>query len=85
MSAPIMAGTSFNGGAAINASTPLDPALILNPATLANYDVVMLPCHGFPSVRTASELTDILNYTTAGGRMFTSDYGYEWLDPGDTL
>ncbi len=77
-------GTSFNGGAAINASTPLDPALILNPATLANYDVVMLPCHGIPSVRTASELTDILNYTTAGGRMFTSDYGYEWLDPGDT-
>ncbi len=76
-------GTSFNGGAAINASTPLDPALILNPATLANYDVVMLPCHGIPSVRTATELTDILNYTSAGGRMFTSDYGYEWLDPGD--
>jgi hypothetical protein len=70
------------GGAAINASTPLDPALIQNPTTLANYDVVMLPCHGFPSVRTATELTDILNYTNAGGRMFTSDYGYEWLDPG---
>lgn len=76
-------GVNSNGGAAINASTPLDPALILNPATLAQYDVVMLPCHGIPSVRTATELTNIMNYANAGGRMFTSDYGYEWLDPGD--
>ncbi len=69
------------GGAAINASTPTDVALIQIPATLANYDVVLLPCHGFPSPRQPVEMTDIMNYTDVGGRIFTSDFGYEWLDP----
>ena len=69
------------GGAAINASTPTDVALIQTPATLAKYDVVLLPCHGFPSPRQPVELTDVMNYTNVGGRIFTSDFGYEWLDP----
>ena len=77
-------GSTSSGGAAINASTPADPALILNPAKLAQYDLVMLPCHGIYTVRTTAELNDILNYTSLGGRMFTSDYGYEWLDPDTT-
>ncbi|HEX4758172.1 MAG TPA: Ig-like domain repeat protein [Terracidiphilus sp.] len=73
---------SGGGGAGINASTPPETALTENAATLAQYDMVMLPCHGFPYPRPAAALTNVLNYTNAGGRIFTSDYGYEWFYPG---
>lgn len=75
-------GYPGGGGAVINASTPLETALTENATTLAQYDVVMFPCHGYASVRDPDELNNVLNYANAGGRIFTSDFGYQWLDPG---
>jgi hypothetical protein len=75
-------GYPGGGGAVINASTPLETSLTENAATLAQYDVVMFPCHGYASVRGTDELNNVLNYANAGGRIFTSDFGYQWLDPG---
>jgi Big-like domain-containing protein len=75
-------GYPGGGGAVINASTPLETALTENATTLAQYDVVMFPCHGYASVRGTDELNNVLNYANAGGRIFTSDFGYQWLDPG---
>jgi hypothetical protein len=78
-------GTNYGypggGGAVINASTPQETALTENAATMAQYDVVMFPCHGYASARGTDELNNVLNYANLGGRIFTSDFGYQWLDP----
>ena len=78
-------GTNYGypggGGAAINASTPPETALTESAATMAQYDVVMFPCHGYASARGTDELNNVLNYANVGGRIFTSDFGYQWLDP----
>jgi len=48
---------------------------------LKEYDVVMLPCEGNSHDRkTMTEMTRLRDYTTAGGRVFTTHYGYEWID-----
>lgn len=51
-------------------------------ATLKKYDMVMLPCEGSESPKPGPD-TNLLNYTNAGGRVFTTHYGYSWLHLGN--
>ena len=48
---------------------------------LKTYDVVMLPCEGGPTLdnKSDAQLKNIVDYTTAGGRIFTTHFSYTWL------
>jgi hypothetical protein len=49
--------------------------------TLKQYDVVMLPCEGSenPSSAKTAAKQRIVDYTSAGGRIFTTHYSYTWI------
>ncbi len=61
--------------------TPTPPASTLwsDAGTLMNYDIVLLPCEGAPNRKSPPAPQNIVNYTSAGGRLFTTHYGYVWL------
>jgi Abnormal spindle-like microcephaly-assoc'd, ASPM-SPD-2-Hydin len=46
---------------------------------LNQYDVLMLPCEGGQYIRPAAQLANIIEYANAGGRVYTSHYGYVWM------
>lgn len=72
--------------------------LLNSAKTMSNYDLVMLPCdcgneYGTGSFwtkptksggygMTASWLTNLVTYTSAGGRLFSSHWGREWIEGG---
>jgi hypothetical protein len=73
---------SNSAGAVINASTPTEAALMSDAATVNNYDMLMFPCQGGANNQaTATGATNLLNYTTAGGRVFATHFSFAWLDP----
>ena len=47
-------------------------------STLANYDVVLLPCEGSEYRKPAGGIQNLVDYTTAGGRLFVTHYSYVW-------
>jgi hypothetical protein len=69
-------------GAIMNATnfgtTPSDQALWGNANNLNSYDAVLMPCTGGGDERTAS-FANLQSYTGAGGRFFTTHYGYVFL------
>jgi hypothetical protein len=69
-----------NPGAEISTSTPAEPTLTGNPATLNDYDMVMFPCQGGLFLQAQNPLSNIVNYANAGGRVFTTHYSYVYLD-----
>jgi len=69
-------------GVVINASTPLESALMTNPTTMNSYDVLMFPCQGTAAGQASTAgATNLSNYANAGGRVFATHYSYAWLDP----
>ena len=61
---------------------PWYDSLVGNLATLKKYDLIFLPCqcgseYGNPPAGSHDALRD---YTTAGGRIFTSHWGREWIE-----
>src|ERR1035438_8899661 len=73
---------SSSPGADINASTPLQAALMSNSATMNGYDVLMFPCQGTPSNQaTPTGATNLLNYANSGGRVFATHFSFAWLEP----
>jgi hypothetical protein len=46
--------------------------------TLAQYDVVLLPCEGGEYRKPDAGIQNLVNYTTAGGRLFVTHYSYVW-------
>ena len=71
-----------SGGTKINSSTPDTGALMDNYTTLDNYDLVMLPCdcgseYGSQS---ATRRGNLQTFANAGGRVFTSHWGREWIE-----
>lgn len=68
-------------GAIINASTPVDTAFTENTTVMNGYDVVMFPCQGTAYAQSSTALTNLLNYTADGGRVFATHYSYHWLIP----
>lgn len=70
------------GGAFINYSTPDSYALVNH---LQDYDQVVLPCPGTASVTGDPLLTQVsklVDYVNAGGRLFTTHYSYIYLQRG---
>ena len=51
--------------------------------TLNQYDVVLLPCEGSEYRKPAQAIQNLVNYTSAGGRLFVTHYSYVWtaFDP----
>ncbi len=68
-------------GAAIDAATPRENALMGSSATLNSYDVLMLPCQGnaYPQNKTAAEYANLITFANAGGRVYGSHYAYQWM------
>jgi hypothetical protein len=60
-------------------------ALIGSQATLDKYDVVLLPCIGSekfgnnPGATQQGWTKNLIDYTSDGGRLFTTHYGYVWM------
>jgi hypothetical protein len=51
-------------------------------ASLSKYDVVFLPCEG-QEIRRAPAITkNLVDYATAGGRIFSTHFSYSWLAYG---
>jgi len=46
---------------------------------LMQYDVVLLPCEGGEYRKASPANQNIIAYTSAGGRVFTTHYGYVWV------
>lgn len=59
--------------------TPPIDALVSSASTLANYDIVLLPCESAPTPKLATDQQNLVKYADAGGRLFITHYGYEWL------
>ena len=68
-------------GAAIDASTPSETALMSSGATLNSYDVLMLPCEGgaYPQDKTPVQYANLISFANAGGRVYSSHYAYQWM------
>jgi hypothetical protein len=49
-------------------------------ATLNSYDVVMLACEGAAYDKGTTAYTNLINYANLGGRVFTTHYGYVWME-----
>lgn len=66
-------------GANAGPGTPPASQLVSNPAELAKFDMVLLPCEAQPIAKAPSDQQNIVNYTTNGGRVFSTHYSYTWL------
>ncbi len=69
-------------GVDMSPPTALANTLWNDLTTLKKYDLVMLPCEGEARAKPGPD-TNIALYTNAGGRLFTTHYGYAWLDLGN--
>jgi hypothetical protein len=72
-------GGVSSAGALIDAATPSEDLLMGNVNTLNQYDALMLPCEGGQYNRNTTQLANIIQYANAGGRVYTSHYGYVWM------
>ena len=60
---------------------PPESTLLNDAGTLMNYDVVLLPCEGGEYRRNNvgnPQPQNLVQYAGAGGRLFTTHYGYVW-------
>ncbi len=77
--------TPFGSGAQINASTPGQAALFGmsgGSPTINQYDLVILACEGYEENNQAN-WGNLGAYTSAGGRVFTTDFAYNWMAASD--
>jgi hypothetical protein len=70
----------------MNLSPPAPAASTLwsDLATLDDYDIVLLPCEGEPNLKPAAATQNIIDYSSAGGRVFTTHYSYVWVYDAQT-
>ncbi len=47
-----------------------------------DYNIVLLPCEGFEDDKSSAYDQNLVDYTAAGGRVFTTHYGYAWMRNG---
>jgi hypothetical protein len=62
----------------LDGGSPPATDLWLNPGTLSNYDVVLLPCEGSEFRKPDAGIQNLVDYTTVGGRLFVTHYSYVW-------
>jgi hypothetical protein len=71
----------YGSGAQINGSTPNQATLFGTAGgqtTINQYDLVILACEGYEENEEAN-WSNLGAYTSAGGRVFTTDYAYDWM------
>jgi hypothetical protein len=66
-------------GSDLGPGTPTESQLTSNPAMLANYDIVVLPCEGSELQKPSPDQQNLIGYTGSGGRVFATHYSYTWL------
>ncbi len=66
-------------GSSIDPQTPVADNLLANQSSLDNYDVLMLPCEGGPYEKSLGQLSNLISYANAGGRVYASHFSYEWF------
>src|SRR5262249_46355399 len=69
-------------GATLAGGVPPDSALWSDMATLRQYDIVILPCEVREVRKPNAGLQNLVDYTSAGGRVFATHYSYVWLAYG---
>jgi hypothetical protein len=78
-------GSAHAGGAILDANTPKEKALTETATVMDSYDVILFPCQGgaatYSGANWPNTLTNLGNYTGAGGRMFATHYHYDLLEP----
>ena len=76
-----------DAGARINNQTTAESQLWGNLGTLDNYDMVLLPCQGgeYTGRLTAQGKQNLVSYADMGGRVFTTHFGYVWLNGNGTF
>jgi hypothetical protein len=69
------------GGAQMNPHAPNATSLWSTATELVKYDIVLLPCEGneYLGEKPPSSAQAVVDYSNAGGRVFTTHYGYAWL------
>ncbi len=68
-----------SNGAQMSPPAPSADQLWSSVDTLKQYDIVLLPCEGAPSYKPANVVQNLIDYTSAGGRVFTTHFGYVWI------
>jgi len=69
-------------------TSPFPDATLLwnNSATLALYDMVILPCEGSNISRLATPVANLVDYANKGGRLFTTHYGFpNWITNANSV
>lgn len=54
-------------------------ALYNDVKVMKKYDVIMFPCEGSERRKSMQALQNMVDYTSAGGRIFATHYSYSWL------
>lgn len=72
-------GGAPGSGVVLDAATPTQASLMGDASVLNQYDVLMLPCEGADYTKPAPELSNLVGYANAGGRVFTSHFSYSWM------
>ncbi len=73
-------------------ATPAATTLTGSPASLAKYDVLMLPCEGSDNTKLRQtsnsangELTNLVTFANSGGRVYASHFSYDWMNELQTF
>lgn len=69
-------------GVDMSPSAPKANTLYNDVAKMKKYDIIFLPCEGSERNKSNTADQNLVDYTTAGGRVFTTHYGYAWLHLG---
>jgi hypothetical protein len=69
------------GGDDVGTGTPPGDELTSSLPTLSKYDMVILPCDDNRQKK-ATSLSNVVDYSAKGGRIFLTDWGYAWLRDG---
>ncbi|MGP8261178.1 MAG: choice-of-anchor D domain-containing protein [Acidobacteriaceae bacterium] len=72
-------GGADGSGVTLDTGTQTQASLMGNYSTLQNYDVLMLPCEGSEINKPDAELQNLIAFANAGGRIYTSHFGYSWM------
>jgi hypothetical protein len=68
-----------SNGAQMRTPAPAAGDLWNSVDALKRYDMVLLPCEGAPNYKPNDVVQNLIDYTSAGGRVFTTHFGYVWI------
>lgn len=72
-----------NGGSTLGVSIGSFDALVRDPAKLASYHIIFVPCSGDANTGALQDqqvLKNIRDYVKAGGKLYVTDWSGEWMD-----